>query len=62
MTKEQATNCVVFLVIVVAALCGYVESRTYHFKLNDQSFEQIGVMATTIDGQTVYVPIFRRVN
>jgi hypothetical protein len=62
MTLNQAISCVAFVVITTAILCGYIESRQYHFRMNGQEYEQIGVMATEIDGQEMYLPIFRRVS
>lgn len=61
MNLRQAMGCVAFVVIATAALCGYIESRVYRFTMNDQSYEQVGVLEQDIEGQKLYLPIFRRV-
>jgi hypothetical protein len=61
MNTKQALSCAAFVAIATAALCGYIESRIYTFTQNGQTFEQVGVMAQAIDGQTLYIPVFRRV-
>jgi hypothetical protein len=60
MTLNQTISCVAFVVIATAALCGYIESRSHYIYMNGERFDQVGMMATKVEGQEIYLPIYRR--
>lgn len=47
-------------VLCVAAMCGYVESQRDQFKMDNHRYYQVGVMENKINGDTFYLPIYKR--